>query len=185
MMHEGIWLGAAIVVGYLLGTLPVAIVVAGRWGVDPTTAGSGNPGATNVLRTAGRTAGIVTLAGDVAKGAAAAGIGWAVGGRELALACGMAAVVGHVAPATRRFRGGKGVATGFGMTSATFPLAAVAGVVWFYVIRALMGRPSVASQAAIVTLPAVAAASGASWREITVCAVGAVVVLAKLLCTRA
>ena len=172
---------AAVVAGYALGTLPVAIVVARRRGVDPTSAGSGNPGATNVLRTAGRAAGIVTLLGDVAKGVAAAGIGWAVGGRGLAVACGVAAVVGHVAPVTRGFRGGKGVATGFGLACATFPLAAVAGVAWFYVVRALMRRPSAVSQAAIVTLPVVALASGATWSELAWLIVAALVVLTKLL----
>jgi glycerol-3-phosphate acyltransferase PlsY len=171
---------AAVLAGYALGTFPTAIVVARRYGVDPTTAGSGNPGATNVMRTAGRLPGIVTLVLDVAKGALAAGLGWAASGRELAVLCGVAAVIGHVAPVQRRFRGGKGVATGFGLALATFPLAAVAGAVWFYALRLVMGRPSVVSQAAIVTLPAVAVASGATGIEVAALILGALVVLGRL-----
>jgi len=175
-----VWV-AAVMVGYVLGTFPTAIVVARRYGVDPTLAGSGNPGATNVMRTAGRVPGIVTLVVDVAKGALAAGLGWAVSGRELAVLCGVAAVLGHVWPVQRRFRGGKGVATGFGLAMATFPLAAAAGAVWFYGLRAVMGRPSVVSQAAIVTLPVVAVLSGATAVEVSALVLGAGVVLARLI----
>ena len=117
---------AACVAGaYLLGTFPTARLASRRRGVDPTGAGSRNPGATNVYRTAGRRAGVLTLVGDVVKGATAAGLGWAVGGHGLGVACGVAAVVGHVAPLTRPSRGGKGVATVAGMALVLFPLAAV------------------------------------------------------------
>jgi acyl phosphate:glycerol-3-phosphate acyltransferase len=91
---------ACIAGSYLLGTFPSAWLATRRRGVDPTAAGSGNPGATNVYRTAGRGAGVLTLVGDVLKGAGAAALGWAVGGHGLGVACGVAAVVGHVAPLT-------------------------------------------------------------------------------------
>ena len=113
-----------VAVAYLLGTLPSAQLVAGRSGVDPTSAGSGNPGATNVYRTAGRRAGLVVFAADVGKGIAAVALGMAVAGRPLALACWVAATVGHVLPVTRRFRGGKGVATGGGGSIVLFPVLA-------------------------------------------------------------
>jgi glycerol-3-phosphate acyltransferase PlsY len=171
---------AAVVAGYALGTLPTALLVARRHGVDPTTAGSGNPGATNVMRTVGRTAGALTLVGDVGKGIAAAGLGWLLGGRALAVLCGVAAVAGHVAPVTRRLRGGKGVATGFGMTVTIFPLAALAGAVWFYVVRGLQGRPSILSQAGIVLLPVVAAVHGVSAGELAALTAGAALVLYRL-----
>ena len=80
-----------VAVAYLLGTLPSAQLVAGRSGVDPTSAGSGNPGATNVYRTAGRRAGLVVFAADVGKGIAAVALGMAIAGRPLALACWVAA----------------------------------------------------------------------------------------------
>src|SRR3954470_11076122 len=100
-----------VLAGYLLGTLPFAHLVAGRRGVDPTAEGSGNPGASNVYPTAGRRAGVAVLACDALKGAAGVGPALAVGDRQLGLLAGLAAVVGHVFPLTRRFRGGKGVAT--------------------------------------------------------------------------
>jgi glycerol-3-phosphate acyltransferase PlsY len=91
---------ACIAGSYLLGTFPSAWLATRRRGVDPTAAGSGNPGATNVYRTAGRGAGVLTLVGDVLKGAGAAALGWSVGGHGLGVACGVAAVLGHVAPLT-------------------------------------------------------------------------------------
>lgn len=171
---------AAVVAAYVLGTLPTAHLVAGRHGVDPTRVGSGNPGATNVMRTVGKKAGALTLAGDLAKGVVAAGLGWGLSGRELAVFCGVAAVVGHVLPVTRRFQGGRGVATGGGMVLAIFPLASVVGAVWFYVVRAVLGRPSLLSQAGIVALPAVAAAHGVSAAELVTLTACSVLVLAKL-----
>jgi glycerol-3-phosphate acyltransferase PlsY len=171
---------AAALAAYVLGTLPTASWVAGRHGIDPTRVGSGNPGATNVMRTVGRRAGALTLAGDVLKGVAAAGIGWAVGGRDLGAVCGAAAVAGHVLPVTRNLRGGRGVATGFGMTVLLYPLAAVAGVAWFYLVRGLRGRPSLLSQAGIVALPAIAAATGAGPLELVALTACAALILVKL-----
>ena len=72
-----------VVAGYGLGTLPTALLVGRRTGVDPTIAGSGNPGASNVYRTSGKTAGALVLLGDLAKGALAAGAGLAVDGGVL------------------------------------------------------------------------------------------------------
>ena len=106
----------------------------------PTREGSGNPGATNVLRVAGRRAGAIALVGDLLKGAVPAAVGWAVGGHGLGVACGVAAVVGHVLPATRRFRGGKGVATAAGMAVVLFPAAAAVAAVGFAVAVAHQPR---------------------------------------------
>src|SRR4051812_14193329 len=74
-----------VLAGYVLGTLPFAHLIAGRRGVDPTAEGSGNPGASNVYRTAGRGAGVAVLVCDALKGAAAVGLGLAVADRELGL----------------------------------------------------------------------------------------------------
>src|SRR4051812_14518120 len=106
---------AVVVVGaYLLGCFPTAGIVGRRAGFDADSAGSGNPGASNSFRLGGVRAGVLVLVGDGAKGTVAAAAGLLVGGRALALAAGAAAVIGHVAPVTRRFRGGKGVATAAG-----------------------------------------------------------------------
>jgi len=106
-------------VGYLLGSLPFAVLVSrGLRYPDPRTYGSGNPGATNVLRGGGRVAAALTLLGDASKGALAVWLGRYAGGETLAAACGAAAFVGHVFPLFLRLKGGKGVATFLGVAFA-------------------------------------------------------------------
>jgi acyl phosphate:glycerol-3-phosphate acyltransferase len=170
---------ACVVASYLLGTFPTAVLVGRRRGIDPTRVGSGNPGATNILRTAGRGAGALTLAGDLAKGALAAGLGWAVGGRGLGVACGVAAVVGHVLPATRRFRGGKGVATAAGMALVLFPAALAVAALGFALAAGLSRTASLGSLVGTVLVPVVAAALGAPGWEVAALAVCAAVVVGR------
>lgn len=167
-----------VVTGYLLGTVPTALLVARRHGRDPTREGSGNPGASNVYRTAGARAGALVFAGDALKGVAATVLGLAVDGRLLALGAGAAAVVGHVAPVTRRFRGGKGVATACGVVAVLFPLvAAVGGAVWALIAKAT-GKASLASLALVVILPVGAAVMDRPVAEIVgVAAIAALVVV--------
>ncbi len=148
------WISVAVVVvAYLLGTLPTAAVVGARVGRDPRAEGSQNPGATNVYRLAGWRAGATVLVIDVAKGAGASGLGLVAGDRRLALAAGVAAVLGHVAPITRRFRGGKGVATAGGAVLVLWPLVALALVVVFVVVVAAVRIASLGSLAMSVGLP--------------------------------
>ena len=168
---------ASVVAAYLVGTFPTALLVGRRRGVDPTLSGSGNPGATNMLRTAGKGAGVVTLVGDLAKGTLAAGLGWAVGGRGLGVACGVAAVVGHVLPVTRGFRGGKGVATGAGMALVLFPLAMAVAAVAFAVVVGVSRTVSLASVVAVMVLPVVAWVSGAPGGDVAGLAVCAAVIV--------
>lgn len=168
-----------VAVSYLLGTFPTAVLVTRRRGVDPTRAGSGNPGATNVLRTAGKRAGVATLIGDVAKGALAAGGGWLAGGHGLGVACGIAAVVGHVVPVTRGLRGGKGVATGAGMAVVLYPMAMAVATVGFVLVVALTRMVSLASIVAVGLLAPVAAALGASGWEVAALALCAVLIVAR------
>jgi glycerol-3-phosphate acyltransferase PlsY len=145
---------------YLVGTFPTAILV-GRWaGRDPTQEGSGNPGASNSFRTMGRRAGALVLLGDLGKGAVAAGAGLATGNRAVGVACGLAAVLGHVVPATRRFRGGKGVATGAGMALVLLPVPTLGLVgLWALAVR-LTGAAAAGSVAVAVGLPVAAAIVG-------------------------
>ncbi len=167
-----------VVPAYLVGTFPTAILVGRREGRDPTSEGSGNPGASNAYRTMGRRAGALVLLGDLAKGAVASGAGLATGNRAVAVACGLASVAGHVLPATRGFRGGKGVATAAGMALVLLPLVAAAlAVVWAVVAR-VTGTAAVASIAIAVGLPIGAAASGRPAGEVAAFALcGAFVVL--------
>lgn len=163
---------------YLLGTFPSALLV-GRWaGQDPTLAGSGNPGASNAYRTMGRRAGALVLVGDVCKGVLAAGGGLLLGGRGIGVACGLAAVVGHVLPATRRFRGGKGVATAAGMSAVLLPVPTLAlALVWVGVAK-VTSTASIASIAIAVAMPGMAAVAGRPGLEVAAFgACGALVVL--------
>src|SRR5207245_10345807 len=115
----GTVLASSLVIGYLLGAIPVGIF-AGRTlgGIDPREAGSRNIGFSNVLRVAGKAAGIVTLIGDMGKGALAVLIArhlLGATGNDWELAAGGAAILGHMFPVFLRFKGGKGVATALGV----------------------------------------------------------------------
>src|SRR5690606_16750765 len=168
-----------VVVAYVLGTLPSAAVVAGRAGHDATREGSNNPGASNVYRIAGRRAGVVVLALDVAKGAAATGLGWAVGGRTLACLAGGAAVLGHVVPLTRGFRGGKGVATAGGMALVLWPPVSLVLLAVFVVLALTVRIASVGSLAMAVGLPIGVALTTARRVEVAVAVAVAVLVVAR------
>jgi glycerol-3-phosphate acyltransferase PlsY len=111
-------------IGYLLGTIPSAGVVAWlatRGRIDLRQAGSGNPGAINAIKMLGTRWGLVVLVADIAKGLAAGVVGLLVGGDAGAYAAATAAVAGHIFPVWSGFRGGKGVATSAGACLAAFP----------------------------------------------------------------
>ncbi len=168
-----------VVPAYLLGTFPTAIVVGRRAGRDPTAEGSRNPGASNTFRTMGRRAGATVLVGDVAKGAVAAGVGLSSGNRAVGVACGLAAVLGHVAPATRRFRGGKGVAAGAGMAGVLLPLPAMGlAVLWLVVVK-VSGAASAGSLAVAAGFPVAALAAGRPAGEVAAFASCGVLVVAR------
>jgi glycerol-3-phosphate acyltransferase PlsY len=163
---------------YVLGTLPTAAVVGRAVGHDPTAEGSGNPGASNVYRLAGARAGAAVFVIDAAKGAVATAAGLAVGGRPVGVAAGIASVMGHVFPVTRRFRGGRGVATALGFVAVAYPVVGVcAGAGWAAVAR-LTRTASMASLAVAAGVPIAVALSGRPlWEVAGVTAVSAVVIL--------
>lgn len=170
---------ALVLPAYLLGTFPTAVLVGRRRGHDPTTEGSGNPGASNAYRTMGRRAGAAVLLGDVCKGAVAADVGLVLGGRAVGVACGLAAVVGHVAPATRRFSGGKGVATAAGMAVVLLPFVALGLAALWAATAKLTGRASVASITIAVALPLAAATVGRPAAEVAAFAACGALVVAR------
>lgn len=138
---------------YLLGTFPSAVLVARARGIDITTAGSGNPGASNVSRLLGRRLGILVFVLDGLKGALSVLAGFVAFEYAGALMLACAAVVGHVFPVTRRFKGGKGVATAGGSMLALYPLVSlVLLVLWLSVVK-LTKKASLASLAIVVGLP--------------------------------
>jgi glycerol-3-phosphate acyltransferase PlsY len=114
----------AAAIGYLLGTIPSAGVVAWvatRGEIDLRQAGSGNPGAINAIKMLGTRWGLVVLVADIAKGLAAGVLGLLIGGDAGAYAAATAAIAGHIFPVWSGFRGGKGVATSAGACLAAFP----------------------------------------------------------------
>jgi glycerol-3-phosphate acyltransferase PlsY len=106
-----------LILGYLIGSLPFAVIVSKAFGLaDPRSFGSGNPGATNVLRTGNKLAAALTLLGDAAKGWLAMFVVAKVGADGTATAfAGLAAFLGHLFPVFLKFKGGKGVATAIGV----------------------------------------------------------------------
>ena len=143
------------VLGYLCGSLASAVIVCRVMKLpDPRKEGSGNPGATNVLRMGGRKAAALTLAGDVLKGAIPVLFAHLLSDSPAVVAgTAVAAVVGHMYPVFFKFKGGKGVATTFGAVgAAVFPVALLMGAVW--VVIAMATRyASLASMAAAVVAP--------------------------------
>ena len=130
------------VLAYLLGSVPFGILITRLMGLgDLRQIGSGNIGATNVLRTGNKAASLATLLADAAKGAVAVLIGRAVFGEDAAQLAGLAAFLGHLFPVWLRFRGGKGVATFLGILLAlAWPVGVAACGTWLVV--ALVTRTS-------------------------------------------
>ena len=115
----------ALVAGYLLGSIPVALLVGRARGVDLREVGDGNPGAWNALEQFGARGAAPVFAGDALKGLAAGSTGLALGGTWVAYAAVAAAMVGHAFPLFASFRGGKSVMTFVGGAFVLSPLAAV------------------------------------------------------------
>jgi glycerol-3-phosphate acyltransferase PlsY len=153
----------ATIAAYLLGSVPFAFLIARSAGKDLRTIGSGNIGATNLARAVGRKWGYFCFVLDVLKGLTPVAIAGAVGGvpdnplfLSLWLLVGIAAILGHVFPVYLRFKGGKGVATSFGVALGLWPYftlcALVALTVWIAVVR-IWRYVSLASISAAVAFP--------------------------------
>jgi glycerol-3-phosphate acyltransferase PlsY len=156
---------AGLASAYVIGAVPVGFLVALAFGgLDIRRAGSGNIGATNVLRTLGKLPAILTLAGDIAKGYVAVSVARAiVPGPWGAAAGAVLAVVGNCWPVFLRFRGGKGVATGLGAFLALAPWAtAPTALVWLVVVASFR-YVSLASVMACLCLPVGVAMLGFWW----------------------
>lgn len=171
---------ALVVLAYLAGAVPFGVLVARAMGMrDLQSRGSGNIGATNVNRTLGRRAGAVTLLLDVLKGFAPVWVAASVAGAETAVLAAAAAVAGHIFPVFLRFRGGKGVATGFGVLMALhFPTALITFAIWM-AAWAVSKVSAVGALAGYASLPVTAWLTGPQgWFFPFACALS-VVVLAR------
>jgi len=143
--------------GYLLGSVPTGLLVV-RWakGVDVRRYGSGNIGTVNVLRVAGTGAALLVFAVDALKGVLAVGIaGWAGASPAVTAAAGLASIVGHDWSVFLGFKGGKGVATTFGVILGLSPAAASISVAAWVALVALTRYASVGSMLGAVSVPIV------------------------------
>lgn len=140
----------ALVAAYVVGSIDFAVIVARMHGVDIRDVGSGNPGASNVLRSIGKLPAAMVLLGDTMKGVVGAAMGMIAAGvvdfqSQWAFLAGLVAVVGHCYPVFHRFKGGKGVATGLGVLFFTVPLVAVIVVVTWMILVKLTKTASISS----------------------------------------
>lgn len=140
-------------VAYMLGTFPSALLIANARGVDITAAGSGNPGAANIGRTLGRKLGVLVFLLDGLKGAISTAVGYAFAGYAGALTLVFAAVIGHIFPVTRKFKGGKGVATAGGGMIALYPWIGLAMTVLWLLVAKATKKASLGSLAIALGLP--------------------------------
>jgi acyl phosphate:glycerol-3-phosphate acyltransferase len=141
-MSANAWLPLAVILGYLLGSIPFGLILTRLAGTeDLRSIGSGNIGATNVLRTGRKGLAAATLLLDALKGTAAVIISGYFGGAEAAMLAGLGAFLGHLFPVWLKFRGGKGVAVYIGILIGLFwPAAVVFCVLWL--ITAVTSRYS-------------------------------------------
>jgi len=168
---------AAALVGaaYLLGSISFAVLVVRLWtGKDIRTEGSGNAGATNVLRAHGKRLGLAVAALDIAKGAAGVLLVRAVtADPRYAAAAAFAAILGHVFPIFHGFRGGKGVATAVGAFLVLAPWPTLVCVAIFVVVVALTRYVSLGSVVAMALLPPIAGVLFHAPRPVVMAAAGA------------
>lgn len=167
--------------GYTIGSIPWSFLVARGFGVkDVRTVGSGNVGATNVMRSAGKVPGLLALILDGLKGAATVWVASAFSTSEVEIClAGLFAVIGHLFPVWLGFQGGKGVATGAGLFIPLAPAALGASIATFVIVLAASRYVSLASILASLTLPLAAYLFGASAVVSVTALAAALMVVAK------
>lgn len=144
-----------VVIGYFLGNFSTGVVLSKlRGGTDIRGEGSGNAGATNMLRVKGRSMAVLTLVGDMVKGMLAVIVGWLLVGGDLGglLGC-LAVALGHDFPVLLGFKGGKGIATSFGALLLMYPVQSILLLLTFILIVALTHYVSVGSVLSAVLYP--------------------------------
>lgn len=149
------WLYSLPVLAYLLGSISSAVIIARVMGLpDPRETGSKNPGATNILRYGGKMAAVLTLAGDILKGAIPVLVARALTADAVIITlCGFAAFLGHLFPVFFGFRGGKGVATALGVWFALNPWVGLALLATWVLMALLFRYSSLAALTASAAAP--------------------------------
>ena len=144
----------AVIAAYLIGSIPVGVLLAKMKGKDPRKTGSGNIGATNVMRAAGKTMGVITLLGDALKGFIPTYVAICTGMPAVfVVAVGLAAFLGHLFPLFLRFKGGKGVATALGVYIALNPFAILISFIVFVLVLLKWRYVSAGSLAGCAVMP--------------------------------
>jgi glycerol-3-phosphate acyltransferase PlsY len=139
---------------YLIGSIPFSYIISNQFGkVDIRQRGSGNVGATNVLRNVGLGYALLAALGDILKGVAAAWLAYAMGGGILLLLCPLAAVIGHCYPVFLKFKGGKGVATSAGALVFLIPFVILWLFLGFIAVIAIFRMVSLGSLTAALLVP--------------------------------
>lgn len=145
-----------ILIVYLIGSIPFGVLIAKTKGIDLQKTGSGNIGATNVLRSLGKWPALVTLSGDFLKGTVSVMLcSYILGGEILESIAGITVVAGHMYPVFLSFRGGKGVATGFGVLAVYSPVSLLIILVIWVITVFITKYSSLAAIAAFISLPVV------------------------------
>ncbi len=143
-----------IVFAYLLGSVPVGVLLARMKGADPRKVGSGNIGATNVMRAAGKVTGALTLAGDILKGLLPVAVAFIMEEPVIVVAAaGLAAFLGHLFPLFLGFKGGKGVATALGVYLRLDPFAVFITVIVFVLVLLKWRFVSLGSLVGVAAMP--------------------------------
>ncbi|MDR2720885.1 MAG: glycerol-3-phosphate 1-O-acyltransferase PlsY [Puniceicoccales bacterium] len=172
-------------VGYLIGSVSFARVVAYFFKVDISKVGSGNPGATNVVRTLGKCAGILVFLGDFFKAFTLVVVSvWlgpigAISGTDLGIFAMLGVILGHSFPIFFKFKGGKGVSTAMGGVSALTPGTAVIGILLWFVIFHATGFVSVASLFFAMSLPVTSFAFGYDMHSVALVTVMSLVIFLR------
>lgn len=158
LLTEGWALAGGLLAGYLLGSIPTAVLVCNSMGIaDPRQQGSGNPGASNATRIGGWQAGVLTLLGDVGKAWLAIYLAQAIGLRDIGLtAIALSIMVGHLFSLFNQFKGGKGVACQLGIYCALSPILAMCLVASWLAIYLWQRTPALASTVSALTAPVLA-----------------------------
>jgi glycerol-3-phosphate acyltransferase PlsY len=168
----------ALSIGYFAGSIPFAYLVARARGIDVRRVGSGNVGATNVLRTSGVVTAVCVMVLDVAKGAGAVQCAARLAPDAIAApaVAGVAAVIGHIYPVWLKFRGGKGVATAAGVFSVLTPVALAPALALFVLTVWITRFVSLGSLVATIALGPIAAGLGAPF-AVVVAALGSALLI--------
>lgn len=168
----------ALAIGYLLGSIDSGVIVPRLMGIDIYAHGSGNPGASNVMRTLGKRAGAAVMLADAAKGALAAFVGSWMVSDVIGFWAALAAVIGHVFPVWHRFRGGRGVATAIGAVLWLEPwFGLVLAVAWGATVAATKTASIASLGAMIVYVPGYALFGRRGWELVAAGLTAALVIV--------